>query len=118
MRAAIYARVSTEEQLEGYSIDAQLQACRKLIADRGVSFVSASEPMDFTSSHGELMLVLFLWFARHYLTNLSAEVSKGRRGRAESGRSNANRPPFGYLRVEIDEAKSDVPNEAARSRNG
>ena len=29
MRAALYARVSREEQTEGYSLDAQLRACRK-----------------------------------------------------------------------------------------
>ena len=28
MRAAIYARVSSEEQVDGYSLDAQLRACR------------------------------------------------------------------------------------------
>ena len=29
MRAALYARVSSEEQAEGYSLDAQIRACRK-----------------------------------------------------------------------------------------
>lgn len=175
MRACIYARVSKEEQLEGYSIDAQIAACRKLCKDRewtlaaelteegesgktfeqrtrwrefmqraragefdvlvchkidrfsrttildslqtlkdlkalGVTFASASEPIDFSTPYGELMLVLMLWFARQYLTNLSSEVTKGRRGRAESGRSNANRPPFGYKRIEGE----DVPDEATR----
>jgi site-specific DNA recombinase len=162
-RCAIYARVSTQEQTEGYSIDAQLEACRSLATARGwtveaeyiepgesgktfesrpqwqafvasaragqfdvlvahkidrfsrasildslsaledlrsykVAFVSASEPIDFASPYGELLLVMTLWFARTYLVNLSAEVTKGRRKRAESGKSNANRPPFGYLR--------------------
>lgn len=172
MRAVIYARVSKEEQLEGYSIDAQIAACRNLCRDRewtiaeelteegesgktfehrtrwrefmqraragefdvlvchkidrfsratildslqtlkdlkalGVSFISAGEPIDFTSSYGEFMLLAMLWFARQYLTNLSAEVTKGRRGRAESGRSNANRPPFGYHR---NDAGDDEPD--------
>jgi site-specific DNA recombinase len=176
MRAAIYARVSKEEQLEGYSIDAQLDACRKLCRERGwtiadeavepgesgktfvqrprwqafmqaaraghydvlvchkidrfsrstildslrtledlkainVTFVSASEPIDFTTPYGELMLLLMLWFARQYLTNLSAEVTKGRKGRAESGRSNANRPPFGYFR---NDDGDDMPNPDTR----
>ena len=35
MRAAIYARVSSEEQLAGYSIDAQIRECRKLATDKG-----------------------------------------------------------------------------------
>ena len=35
MRAALYARVSTEEQLEGYSIDAQKRAFQALLEGRG-----------------------------------------------------------------------------------
>ncbi len=35
MRAAIYARVSSEEQVEGYSIDAQLRAGRTFARERG-----------------------------------------------------------------------------------
>lgn len=35
MRAALYARVSTDEQVEGYSIDAQLGAMRAYAATRG-----------------------------------------------------------------------------------
>ena len=34
MRAAFYARVSSEEQVEGYSIDAQVRAFKKLVEDR------------------------------------------------------------------------------------
>jgi len=34
MRAALYARVSSEEQVEGYSIDAQRRAFEKLVEDR------------------------------------------------------------------------------------
>jgi len=34
MRAVLYARVSSEEQVEGYSIDAQRRAFQKLVADR------------------------------------------------------------------------------------
>ena len=35
MRAAIYARVSSEEQVQGYSIDAQLRACRAYASEKG-----------------------------------------------------------------------------------
>lgn len=35
MRAALYARVSTEEQVEGYSIDAQRRAFQTLVEGRG-----------------------------------------------------------------------------------
>src|SRR5919206_4843709 len=45
-RAVIYARVSSEEQSRGYSLDTQLDACRKYCADRG--YVSVGE---FTDAH-------------------------------------------------------------------
>jgi DNA invertase Pin-like site-specific DNA recombinase len=36
VNAVIYLRVSTKEQAEeGYSIPAQVEACRRFIADRG-----------------------------------------------------------------------------------
>ena len=35
MRAAIYIRVSSEMQLDGYSLDAQLRAGRSFVAERG-----------------------------------------------------------------------------------
>ena len=39
MRAAVYARVSDEEQVEGYSIDAQLRAARNLAQEKQWSIV-------------------------------------------------------------------------------
>ena len=35
MRTALYARVSTEEQVEAYMIDAQLRACRAFAEEKG-----------------------------------------------------------------------------------
>ena len=35
LRAAVYARVSSEEQVEGYSLDAQRRAFRTLVEGRG-----------------------------------------------------------------------------------
>ena len=35
MEAALYARVSSEEQVEGYSIDAQIRAFETLVEARG-----------------------------------------------------------------------------------
>ena len=35
MRAALYARVSTEDQVEGYSLDAQKRSFRTLVKGRG-----------------------------------------------------------------------------------
>ncbi len=40
MRAALYARVSSEEQVEGYSIDAQLRACRDFAQGKGWAIVA------------------------------------------------------------------------------
>ncbi len=37
MRAALYARVSSDEQVEGYSLDAQRRAFQTLIQGRGWS---------------------------------------------------------------------------------
>lgn len=39
-RAAVYVRVSSEEQLEGYSLDAQLRAARATCAERGWQIVA------------------------------------------------------------------------------
>jgi len=39
MRVAVYTRVSMREQVEGYSLDAQLQACRQLAQERGYEIV-------------------------------------------------------------------------------
>jgi site-specific DNA recombinase len=39
MRTGIYVRVSMREQIEGYSLDAQEQACRQLAKDRGYQIV-------------------------------------------------------------------------------
>ncbi|MBT9161437.1 MAG: hypothetical protein DDT27_01549 [Dehalococcoidia bacterium] len=39
MRAALYVRVSTEEQVEGYSLDAQLRSMRGFCAERGWEIV-------------------------------------------------------------------------------
>ena len=35
MKAALYARVSSEEQIEGYSLDAQIRAFRAFVQERG-----------------------------------------------------------------------------------
>src|SRR5919199_3193388 len=40
IRAAIYSRVSSKEQVEGHSLDAQLRACRQLCEQRGWQVVA------------------------------------------------------------------------------
>ncbi len=71
-----------------------LEAFQKL----GVSFASVKEPFDFTGPFGQLMLIMFLFFARNFLVNLADEVSKGRKGRYRAGKSNSRRPPYPYVR--------------------
>src|SRR5438094_1463618 len=39
-RTAVYVRVSSKEQVEGYSLDAQRRACRALCAARGYTVIS------------------------------------------------------------------------------
>lgn len=151
-RAAIYIRVSTEEQAEeGYSLAAQERACRmyaevqgwhieEVYADEGLSafkdriedrpqlqhmleavkarhidavivhkldrffrrarllieavesferqgvqFVSYSEQMDFSTPVGRMILTNLAAFAEFYSRNLSTEVSKGKREKAQQG---------------------------------
>jgi len=157
-QAAIYTRVSSEEQIDGYSLDAQSEVSRHLCEykgwqvvaeysdpgrsgktairpgfqamiqdaqagrfdvivvhklDRfsrslldtlsylgklergGVSFISATEDFDFTTPFGKLILAVLGAFAEWYINNLAAEVRKGKRQRAKSGRWNGSLS-FGY----------------------
>ncbi len=54
MRAAIYARVSTDEQVEGYSLDAQLRACRQHCSDRGWQVVAEYVEEGRSARHEDL----------------------------------------------------------------
>ena len=165
MRAAFYARVSSEEQVEGYSIDAQRRAFqtfakdkqwdiyreyidegksartdninkrpafKEMIADAlagqfdvlvvhkldrfarnlritleyfdklskaGVSFVSISENMDFSTPWGRLALTLLGGLAQFYSDNLSQETKKGWTERKEQGLY-AGLLPFGAAKGE------------------
>jgi site-specific DNA recombinase len=163
MRAALYARVSSEEQVEGYSIDAQRRAFRALVGDKqwsiyreyidegksarsdninkrpafkemisdalagsfdvlvvhkldrfarnlritleyfdrlskaGVSFLSISENMDFSTPWGRLALTLLGGLAQFYSDNLSQETKKGWAERKEQGLY-AGLLPFGIMK--------------------
>lgn len=164
-RVRCYYRYSSDEQSEGWSIEAQNAACRTFIAahpdwvcdtkpyideawsgktvnrpafqqmmadaragqfdiiichklDRfsrslvdvlltldelqkiNVTFASASEPIDFTTPIGRMMLVLLAFFAEWYLQNLSAETTKGKLARFEAGYWNGDMR-FGYSRAEV-----------------
>lgn len=61
----------------------------------GVAVVSVSEPFDFTTPIGKLLLTLLGAFAQWYIDNLRVEVKKGKSRRAKEGLWQ-NRLPFGY----------------------
>ena len=93
----------------------ELQQCN-------VTFASASEPVDFTTPIGRMMLVILAYFAEWYLQNLSAETTKGKRARFEAGYWNGDLR-FGYSKVQVGEEQrigkvkkffKPVPNDDAK----
>lgn len=62
----------------------------------GVSFLSITEGLDFTSSWGKLTLAVLGSLAEIYVDKLSTEVRKGKKQRASQGLSNAGTVPIGY----------------------
>lgn len=156
-----YIRVSSQEQIEGYSLDAQRRAIRQLCKERGwklvkeyadegisarydniskrpgffaimeeakagafdtlvvhkfdrlsrrlivtlttmeelrksgVTFLSITEQMDFTTPIGQVQLALLGAFAQYYSDNLSQETEKGWKERAQQG-FYVGPLPFGY----------------------
>jgi site-specific DNA recombinase len=82
----------------------------------GVSLTSASEPFDFTTPMGRMMMTMLASFAEYFLANLSTEVAKGKRKRAENGHWNAA-VPFGYSVEWMKDGGDGMPRideEAAR----
>jgi site-specific DNA recombinase len=69
----------------------------KHLQDHGVSFLSLTENLDFTTPWGKLTLAVMGTLAEIYLDRLSAETSKGKRARARKGLPNGM-PPLGYCR--------------------
>ena len=63
----------------------------------GVSLASATQPIDFTTPEGKLMLMMLAVFAEIYIDNLSAETKKGMEQRARKGLWNGH-IPFGYAK--------------------
>ncbi len=64
---------------------------------QGVSFVSITENLDFTTPWGKLTLAVLGMLAEIYIDRLSAEVKKGMRERARKGYWNGA-IPFGYCK--------------------
>ncbi len=73
----------------------ELQKC-------GVTFASASEPIDFTTPMGRMLLFILAFFAEWYIQNLSAETTKGKHARFDSGYWNGDLR-FGYNKFEAGE---------------
>ena len=69
----------------------------KYLQEQGVSFISITENLDFTSPWGKLTLAVLGTLAEIYLDKLSAETSKGKHARARKGLPNGM-PPLGYCR--------------------
>ncbi len=73
----------------------------------GVSYVSASEPFDFTTPIGKVQLAILAAFAQWYLDNLSQEITKGKVARAKAGYWNGL-VPFGYRQVDARTIRVDA----------
>jgi site-specific DNA recombinase len=69
----------------------------KQLQDLGVSFISISENLDFTTPWGKLALAVLGTLAEIYLDKLRFETSKGKKARARKGLPNGM-PPVGYCR--------------------
>jgi site-specific DNA recombinase len=69
----------------------------KHLQDLGVSFISISENLDFTTPWGKLALAVLGTLAEIYLDKLRFETSKGKKARARKGLPNGM-PPVGYCR--------------------
>ena len=65
----------------------------------GVQLISTTESIDTKTPGGRLQRNITLAIGQHYLDQLRAETTRGKRERALQGYSNASHPPFGYVRV-------------------
>ncbi len=78
------------------NLQALLSALKQL-QDCGVSFISITENLDFTTPWGKLTLAVLGTLAEIYLDKLSAETRKGKHARARKGLPNGT-APLGYCR--------------------
>src|SRR5581483_11531470 len=68
------------------------------LKDSGIALASATQPIDFTTPEGKLMLMMLAVFAEIYIDNLSSETTKGREQRARKGFYNGI-VPYGYRAI-------------------
>jgi len=61
-----------------------------------IKLVSISENIDTSSAMGRMFVYMLGIFAQWYRENLSEEVIKGQRKRAETGLRNSSKRPYGY----------------------
>ena len=165
MRAATYVRVSSEEQVDGFSLDAQRRAIAEFcqargwdithqyadegksawvesaakrpgfnqmlidaanrefdvvvthsldrlsrnlmvtlnafhtFASTGVTYVSATQEIDYSTPEGTLFMTMVAAFAQYFSDNLSGHTKKGLQERVRQGLFNGE-PPFGYQRCD------------------
>lgn len=64
----------------------------------GIRLMSVTDAIDSATPAGRLQRNITLAVGQHYLDQLRAETTRGKRERAMQGLSNANHPPFGYVR--------------------
>jgi DNA invertase Pin-like site-specific DNA recombinase len=102
------------------NVGVQRQALQKL-GEARVGFASVSENVDFTTSHGKLVLTMMGGVAEFFSDQLAAHVSKAQRHRAGLGLP-VGPVPFGYVVVEpggvpqADGREADAIRRAAQRR--
>jgi hypothetical protein len=79
----------------------------------GVSYLSVTQQIDYSTSQGKLFLSKLGAFNEYYVANLSRETKKRKEQRAKQGKSNASLSPYGYQREEPGKDASDP--EATRA---
>lgn len=84
-----------------------------LFDKKEIKLVSISENIDTSSAMGRMFVYMLGIFAQWYRENLSEEVVKGQKKRAENGLRNSSRRPFGYSVNPDDLSLSIVEEEAA-----
>ena len=89
----------------------------KRLAESGITFVSITENIDYTTPEGKLFIAMIGAFAQYFSDSLAKHTSKGLKERALSGLPNGD-IPFGYRRADLDNSSNRkrqiyaVPEEA------
>lgn len=86
------------------------------LSKMGIRLLSATEDIDTTSDSGMMLFQFKGMVAEQYLRNLSREVKKGLREKAQQGHWVGGICPYGYIRTDKDtiEPAGDASTEAVR----